>query len=144
MGTRADFYLGRGVDAEWLGSIAWDGYPRGLPKIMASQSEADFREALAELAERKDWTHPSMGWPWPSEDSQTTDYAYAWDDGKVWVSPFGHGWHDRSPEDEEWDEEIPKVEFPNMKHCQNVAMGTPRDSIILLAVKRPIEGGGEE
>jgi len=26
MGTRADFYVGMGKDAEWLGSVAWDGY----------------------------------------------------------------------------------------------------------------------
>ena len=26
MGTRADFYLGEGSAAEWLGSVAWDGY----------------------------------------------------------------------------------------------------------------------
>lgn len=30
MGTRADFYVGRGESAEWLGSIAWDGYPSGI------------------------------------------------------------------------------------------------------------------
>jgi hypothetical protein len=29
MGTRADFYVGRGKDAEWLGSVAFDGYPSG-------------------------------------------------------------------------------------------------------------------
>ena len=26
MGTRADFYIGSGKDAEWLGSVAFDGY----------------------------------------------------------------------------------------------------------------------
>jgi hypothetical protein len=30
MGTRADFYIGRGTEAEWLGSVAWDGYPGGV------------------------------------------------------------------------------------------------------------------
>jgi hypothetical protein len=30
MGTRADFYVGRGPDAEWLGSVAMDGYPSGV------------------------------------------------------------------------------------------------------------------
>ena len=30
MGTRADFYVGRGESAEWLGSVAWDGNPRGI------------------------------------------------------------------------------------------------------------------
>lgn len=31
MGTRADFYVGRGTEAEWIGSIALDGYPDGIP-----------------------------------------------------------------------------------------------------------------
>lgn len=30
MGTRADFYVGVGEQAEWLGSIAWDGNPEGI------------------------------------------------------------------------------------------------------------------
>jgi hypothetical protein len=38
MGTRADFYVGRGGQAEWLGSIAWDGYPSGIDKWVFSVS----------------------------------------------------------------------------------------------------------
>lgn len=30
MSTRADFYVGRGAEAEWIGSISWDGYPDGV------------------------------------------------------------------------------------------------------------------
>ena len=30
MDERADFYVGRGEDAEWLGSITWNGYPKAL------------------------------------------------------------------------------------------------------------------
>jgi len=30
MGTRADFYVGIGPEAEWVGSIAYDGYPDGV------------------------------------------------------------------------------------------------------------------
>lgn len=30
MGTRADFYVGKGPNAEWLGSTAMDGYPEGI------------------------------------------------------------------------------------------------------------------
>jgi hypothetical protein len=35
MGTRADFYVGRGETAEWLGSIAWDGNPGGAGLALA-------------------------------------------------------------------------------------------------------------
>ena len=33
MGTRADFYVGRGDAAEWIGSIAYDGYPFYKPQL---------------------------------------------------------------------------------------------------------------
>ncbi len=33
MGTRADFYTGRGQTAQWLGSIAWGGYPVGTERF---------------------------------------------------------------------------------------------------------------
>jgi len=47
MGTRADFYVGRGEQAEWLGSIAWDGYPSGNPApVTAMTSEAAYREKV--------------------------------------------------------------------------------------------------
>jgi hypothetical protein len=63
MGTRADFYVGRGADMEWLGSIAWDGYPPGIRGgVLAATSEADFRALLsAFLAPREDVTLPNDG-----------------------------------------------------------------------------------
>jgi|SRR6185295_8554962 len=141
MGTRADFYVGRGKDAEWLGSVAFDGYPdnEAYRPILIQFSEKGFREMVAkELASRDDATLPEQGWPWPWEDSGTTDCAYAFDGGKVYVTWFGHGWDSfaeyeakrkREQEAEEKDEELPeeperpKVEFPNMKDRQNVTYG---------------------
>jgi len=49
MGTRADFYVGRGETAEWVGSVAWDGYPNepwGIGRttdLFTATTEADFR-----------------------------------------------------------------------------------------------------
>lgn len=119
MGTRADFYIGRGADAEWLGSIAWDGYPPGITPhgektvrrynemvhvdeewpagahLFDATNEADFRARVERFFQyRKDVTRPAEGWPWPWEDSCTTDYAYAFDGGTVWASCFGHAWFD--------------------------------------------------
>jgi hypothetical protein len=130
MGTRADFYVGRGATAEWLGSIAWDGYPSGLTDtpVLGATSEEDFRVIVRDfLATRRDGTTPEMGWPWPWENSQTTDYAYALDEGKVWASCFGHAWFDPMLPEKDDEEEsvpgatydpVPKVAvFPNMKKC---------------------------
>lgn len=154
MGTRADFYLGRGADAEWLGSIAWDGYPSGVREVLAAKSEKDFRSALASLATREDWTSPELGWPWPWKDSCTTDFAYAFDDGRAWWSCFGSRYNDggiaayeayeERDLDDDGDEENEEI-FPDMTKRMNPALGTPRDSMmVFVAPKRIIGGGGEE
>ena len=94
MGTRADFYVGRGEDAEWLGSVAWDGQPDGFDTpFYLADSESQYRGAIAKVAEeRDDWIAPERGWPWPWETSATSDYAYAFDDGKVYATYSDHWW----------------------------------------------------
>lgn len=48
MGTRADFYVGRGEQAQWLGSIGWNGYPEGINKeVLIARDEGIFRAAVA-------------------------------------------------------------------------------------------------
>lgn len=152
MGSRADFYVGRGEDAEWLGSIAWDGYPEGVAKdfkIMKSKSEKQYRKRIAKLLAADDSAiYPGDGWPWPWEDSHTTDFSYAWDGDRVYATCFGHGWLDRKeiktrrkayrkyeeqlekdpdydapPPPEIWDEDLETCVFPNMKNVQNVTLG---------------------
>lgn len=133
MGTRADFYLGRGRDAVWLGSFAWDGDPATVAtrlSLDAGQhiaSEADWRESVAAMLKATaDATYPEMGWPWPWEDSTTTDYAYAWvhPEAEVMVSCFGSPWVElpvvlATPDD--WvDTRTSPAVFPNMKAIQNV------------------------
>jgi len=94
VGTRADFYVGRGPTAEWLGSIAWDGYD--IPESIAAETdESAYRAAVrAFLDEREDGTIPERdGWPWPWDTSVLTDYVYALFDGRVWYSCFDSPWH---------------------------------------------------
>lgn len=142
MGTRADFYVGRGETAEWLGSIAMDGYPDGIDDaVKGSSTEAQYRAAVAAFIAADDrGTTPEMGWPWPWEDSRTTDYAYAFvandapGSGAVWASSFGHRWFlvQREEPDDEPGEKV--AVFPNMKSRQNVTMG-PRSGLIVLGMK---------
>lgn len=51
MGTRADFYIGRGPDAEWLGSVAWDGYEWDAEDsdLMTAKTADEFRAAVAAI-----------------------------------------------------------------------------------------------
>lgn len=122
MGTRADFYIGTGSNAEWLGSIAFDGYridemkekdaSRRLDnsacwKIKIASDDAGYRAAVSELlALNDDATLPEQGWPWPWEDSKTTDYAYAFVDGVCKAFKWGEG-----------------AEWPNMTERSNVTFG---------------------
>lgn len=138
MGTRADFYVGKGKDAEWLGSIAWDGYPYGEAalKVGVAVTEEEFRSLVASLlAERHDGTVPEDGWPWPWNDSQTTDYAYAFADGVVTYSCFGGAWRALSDHDDGEDDGDRKVAiFPDMTERKNVTWGK-RSGVIVIGVK---------
>lgn len=141
MGTRADFYVGRGEEAEWLGSIAMDGYPDppGCPHALfeptAPANESDYRARVETiLSNVKHATRPADGWPWPWEDSRTTDYAYAWDDG-VKLARFGRCWHD-SLEAERLatrDGDRKQCVFPNMEDRQSVTIGK-RSGLITFTV----------
>lgn len=98
MGTRADFFIGIGPTAEWIGSVSHDGWPdkRGWGhKPIRARSEAQFRAAVEEMLSTTGvtTTRPEEGWPWPWEDFRTSDWAYAWDPkrGPV-ISEFGHQW----------------------------------------------------
>lgn len=134
MGTRADFYVGIGEKAEWIGSIAWDGYPSGIPsEIKRAVTSRTFRREVARfLKEREDATLPKDGWPWPWEDSSTTDYAYAFDKGKVMASCFGDAWF--NPSRKQPNKEFPKAQFPNMKDKQNVTLGK-RSGLLVITRK---------
>lgn len=132
MGTRADFYIGRGEQAEWLGSIGWDGYPDGIDELLLhATSEAAFRVALeAFFKDRDDVTRPADGWPWPWADSCTTDYAYAFDGENVWGSCFGNEWFDTREPQPERDGNKTAV-FPDMKARQNVTLGKRSGTIVI-------------
>ena len=135
MGTRADFYAGRGPGAEWLGSIAWDGYPSGGPAGLlrsAAVTEPSWRQGVYQLLVScgDTATAPDHGWPWPWDDSGTTDYAYALDGGVVWCSNFGLPWFavdSASPtfgEPREDDEPAgERAVFPDMSRFRNITMG---------------------
>ena len=134
MGTRADFYIGIGPDAQWLGSIAWDGQPSSFRHILASKNEAMYESRVKRMfAGRDDSTLPHQGWPWPWNDSRTTDYAYAFHDGIVWTHGYGPNdesqcWRRRGRQDQ-------PSRFADMSKTRNIAMGTSRDSIMIVRVR---------
>lgn len=147
MGTRADFYVGRGEDAEWLGSIAWDGYPdgpNGVPSfVQSAPTEGEFRNAVRGFFEgRDDVSGPDHGWPWPWDDSNTTDYSYAFDEGCVWVTCFGHGWDRYDQYDHEDERDRPKVSFPDMSRFRQTARaGDNRSGLLSFNIPKEATDG---
>lgn len=137
MGTRADFYVGRGEKAKWLGSIAWDGYPDGIgKKILETKTIKDYTKQVSVfLLGREDGTFPKDGWPWPWEDSHTTDYAYAFDKGKVWAAS-GKKWFDPLLPKSEEEDGPSEVVFPNMKKRQKVTLGKRSGLLVFTAPKK--------
>lgn len=150
MGTRADFYVGIGRDAEWLGSIAFDGFTGdvfdGSTDTLSPtpDDESAWRCDIARyLAGRDDSTLPDRGWPWPWDDSGTTDYAYAYDPvtDRVLGSGFGGPWFlvvEGEPEDDEGypDHSIDRdgiglPDFPDMSARKNVRTDKGSGAIFL-------------
>ena len=98
MGTRALFFVGNPmnrnddgvVQAEWLGAVAWDGYPGGFewPEI---KTEEQYREWVSSNIEnRKDFASPKGGFPFPWADTIfLTDFTYAFYDGAVRIVDCG-------------------------------------------------------
>lgn len=146
MGTRADFYIRRTNDAEWLGSVAMDGYPEGIaPAILDAKKEMEYRQAVSNfLDETSHATMPEQGWPWPWTDSNTSDYAYAWDNGvwytigyqptRWWLHADGELPYDDVEKYEAALEGLQVTDFPNMEHMQNVTRGH-RSGLVLFSVK---------
>lgn len=142
MGTRADFYVGTGKEAEWLGSIAWDGYPDGNPAwALEATTEGQYRERVEELMNIHEITptRASEGWPWPWEDSHTTAYAYTWSDGAPRLTT-GRAW-ETVPERAARQHEgrgLPegRVEFPDMSSRRMGAAGILAKSGLVIAVER--------
>jgi hypothetical protein len=137
MGTRADFYIRKNNEMEWLGSIAWGGYPRGIEKdVLESTKENQYKERVQSfLKSEKSSTLPEHGWPWPWNNSLTTDYSYIFDSGKVWASCFGYKLFDplkEETEEEEDSEEKMQNYFPDMSAIKNVQLGGHKSGIIII------------
>lgn len=138
MGTRADFYVAREDGLEWVGSIAWDGYPEGIDADVLTATSADaFGLALETFfADRDDVTLPVQGWPWPWSNSNTTDHAYVLIEGEgVLFTTFGKhpSWADRFNEDGSPQAARATVAFPDLSASANVAAGARSGTIMVHA-----------
>jgi hypothetical protein len=140
MPTRADLYVGTGVEAEWLGSFAFDGYPTGPIRELADcSSEKAWREGVQlMLAKRPDGTFPHEGWPWPWNNGHLTDYSYTFAEEQVLYSRFGCRWRPMSESlPEEHDDET--VPFPDMTARKQTTYGR-RSGLIVVTPEGIYDG----
>lgn len=131
MGTRADFYVGKGKSA-----------------VLNAHSEAEFRAAVnIFFSSRDDVTCPEQGWPWPWATSATSDCSYWFFDGRAWDASSEH--YDSGdvylPCDEtepDWDADEDaraawyagreKIDFPEMDDS-NFARSGSRSGLIVIS-----------
>ena len=97
--TKADFYIGTGIAANWIGSINEDGYITGIAlDILTCTNQTLYEELVVEFIEGRNGVVKTNGdkWPWLWPDSRMTDYSYMFieDLGKVVVSYFGRDMFD--------------------------------------------------
>lgn len=129
---------------KWLGSKGYDGYPDGIEeKVLKATTAEEFeRETYAFLKSEDDATFPENGWPWPWNDSRTTDYSYIFENGKVMASCFGYPLFDplaeETEDDDEGDDNEQKMEgyFPDMSAVKNVQFGTKASGVMVISVKQ--------
>ncbi|MGW4830299.1 hypothetical protein ACWEOG_22125 [Amycolatopsis japonica] len=108
MKNHADFYVGFGEEAEWLGSVAYHGTPlelsiplypeRRTVDFFSPGGVADYRTQVTHVlngmstAEECLIASPSDGWPWLRENSGRW-WAYTCDEtGRVFASARGGPW----------------------------------------------------
>lgn len=118
MGTRADFYT-RNTEGKlrYVGSIALDGYPDGIPSyVLGAGNAAAFCHGLYKWFkhDRTDATTPKKGFPWPWSTSALTDYTYVFDarSGRVQQFHFGKPINKRGR----------PYKWPDMTSMQRVAL----------------------
>lgn len=145
MNTRADFYLGMGKSAQWLGSIGTDGMPSAVLRELSMDygqtisGEDDWRESVtAILLAHEEATHPDWGWPWPWANSCGTDYAYAFEpeQQQVLVSCFGTGWMDiweytKQSDEQERAQQGGIESFPDMEEIMAIRWDSGNAPMVL-------------
>ena len=94
MGTRADFYVGLGSKADWIGSLLQDGSVWNIPieiliqvnRIMFEELSIDFIKKCGGIVAQEDGK-----WPHLWSDSRMSDYSYIFHPGheKVYMHQMG-------------------------------------------------------
>lgn len=148
MGTRCDFYvMDESKKLEWVGSYGWDGNPSGVPKDInfdkIDREDNFIYNVKTFLKEHEGYIVGKDGWPWPWDNSCTTDYTYIFYKGKIYVSNYGSKlieYNDYLKYEEDIDDENEEVlskiiisldiKFPDMSKIKNVDLGKSSGTMV--------------
>lgn len=121
--TKADFFLGRGDNSVWLGSVGSHGRPETLNReIVRAESEAAFTIAVGSMVQTlPQGVWPELGWPWRWPNSGQTDYTYVFDDGQIFVSVAVGPWFHLRPWKKEEASDKPGHLQPRRPFAQRAA-----------------------
>lgn len=123
MGTKADFYIERRGKLIWCGSTPYDGHAPDNKKewfiktafapqsnrMMQCRTEAEYIYTMATIWKRSQFVHPSDGWPWPWDDSQTTGNFFVFRKRKVeYYNTYSDAW------------KANPISLPNMSKFRNL------------------------
>lgn len=91
---KADFYVGIGPDAEWIGSVSKCGSPfEMLTEMLLQVNQTMYEELVIEYINYCEGVVANhiCQWPWQWPDSRMTDYSYFFvpEHEKVYVSIGG-------------------------------------------------------
>lgn len=91
---KADFYVGMGPSAEWLGSVSRCGEIWAISNALLLQvNQTMYEEAVIEYIKFCEGVVANhvCEWPWDWMDSRMTDYSYTFipEQNKVFMSMFG-------------------------------------------------------
>lgn len=85
----ADFYVGRGPDASYLGTRELDGEPEEVCPFTVFQSRSSDEYTQDRYAQTVTQLIDTTTWPHQHDDSTSTEWTYCWDNGTVYVYHFG-------------------------------------------------------
>jgi len=93
MNIDADFYIGKGKEAEWLGSVSSNGDINTIARSSFGQQFLEchtpelFKHFVSNyLHQYRNSVLASQCWPWLWGDSGTTDRSYWFFDDKIWCA----------------------------------------------------------
>ena len=117
----ADFFLGVGEGAEWLGTLRLQGDPDDLPRALReARWPSEYRRLVAALLRsRVDGVRPHQGWPWGWDTANGTPHVYTFSSmGWQGVGALGEtGWMTVEAYAAQWAAGAPRLyaRLPDMR-----------------------------